>query len=45
MDGILLLGSISEGQDITIGAEVELLSTGASTDGKIYFHFRILRLV
>jgi hypothetical protein len=45
MDGILLLGSISEGQGITIGAEVELLSTGASTDEKIYFHFRILRLV
>lgn len=45
IDGILLLGSISEGQGITIGAEVELLSTGTSTDGKIYFHFRILGLV
>lgn len=40
MDGILLLGSISEGQGITIGAEVELISNGATSDGKIYFHFR-----
>jgi hypothetical protein len=42
MDGILLLGSISEGQGITIGAAVELIASGASSDGKIYFHFRIL---
>jgi uncharacterized OB-fold protein len=42
MDGILLLGSISEGQGITIGSAVELIATGASSDGKIYFHFRIL---
>ncbi|MGH9910808.1 MAG: Zn-ribbon domain-containing OB-fold protein [Nitrososphaeraceae archaeon] len=42
MDGILLLGSISEGQGITIGAAVELISNGASSDGKIYFHFRTL---
>ena len=45
MDGILLLGSISEGQGITIGATVELISNGASSDGKIYFHFRTLGLV
>lgn len=42
MDGILLLGSISEGRGIAIGAAVELINTGASSDGKIHFHFRTL---
>jgi uncharacterized OB-fold protein len=42
MDGILLLGSISDGRRIAVGAEVELVTTGVSPEGKIHFHFRIL---
>jgi uncharacterized OB-fold protein len=42
MDGILLLGSVSEGRGMAVGAEVELVAAGASRDGKIHFHFRTL---
>jgi uncharacterized OB-fold protein len=42
MDGILLLGTILEGRGIAVGSAVELVATGASSDGKIHFHFRIL---
>jgi uncharacterized OB-fold protein len=42
MDGILLLGSVSEGPGIAVGAEVELISSGVSLEGNIDFCFRIL---
>lgn len=42
MDGILLLGSMTEGRRISVGAAVELVATGASPDGKIHFRFRTL---
>ena len=42
MDGILLMGSVSEGLELTVGTEVELVSTGLSPEGKIHFHFRVL---
>ena len=42
MGGILLLGSISGGRGIAVGASVELIATGATSDGKIHFHFKTL---
>lgn len=42
LDGILLLGSVSDGHGITVGAKVELISSGVSPEGKIDFCFRIL---
>ena len=41
LDGILLLGSVSKGQGIAVGAKVELMSSDVS-EGKIDFCFRIL---
>lgn len=42
IDGILLLGSILEGRGIAVGSAVELVTIGASSDGKIHFTFRTL---
>ena len=42
MEGILLFGSLSDGPRIAIGTPVELVATGASPNGKIYFSFKTL---
>lgn len=42
MDGILMLGSVLEGRRIAVGEAVELIATGATPEGKIYFCFRTL---
>jgi uncharacterized OB-fold protein len=42
IDGILLLGSILEARRIAVGSVVELVTKGASPDGKIHFTFRTL---
>ena len=40
IEGILLLGSISESRDLEVGSKVVLTNCGIYPDGKIYFRFR-----
>lgn len=42
MDGVVLLGSITEYLDITIGSKVILADCGIGPDGKLYFSFKQL---
>ncbi len=42
MDGVVLLGSITEYRDLAIGSKVVLIDCGIFPDGKIYFSFKQL---